>query len=1009
VATLKAVVQVTVVIKLIVITLKSERRVVMFSLYKTSKTYILVGMAALAGCAQESELVGSDSMIAERPFLYIERDYPTMEPEAGLDFRPRLDPRDPFQFNPGAKLFMRDRVALAADTHDVLSGYFGSTDYDVKDIDVSPDGQYAIFAAHGPESHPTDNSWNIYEYAFATGQVRRLITDNDLANMADDTSPTYTYEGAVIFSSPRQASKGDFRTADDREYIEDFNEPASLLHHMKRDGSEITQITFGTYHDIEPTSMNDGHVVFIRWGREYEILTSCTEENIDNPDFGTHPNGGGHGHGNGSGGSFPPGLEGSNSWDEETKCGGSVEGENADERIFIADVFNLYRISPNGGNVHRYFGVPNEDFSDKSFIQFVDPMPAPDGNVYTIMRHIYNPNYGGDIVKVNTTRFYAEGHPIEDAEEGVAEESMSPGLVNFYPNQVSPAGWYSAVASYDDGSGRLLASWASCLTVEGERHASCEGTAVSDSLSDPRFGIWAIDPSNNTFLPVVQGRDGVFFTDIAVGVANEMAQPYQGTQIEELMTEGFGVFHIQSVYDLDGEDQSLQEGGEGILDKRDPTITAPDDRRERFIRVLTKNPVPSDLRDAILNHPEYNPTDGSGPQLHLRPLIGSGDANLYEILSYGMIEPDGSALVPAPAEQEFTFEVVNKRGKRVNYIAEPEYYYNYLSQHPLTLMLEESEVRSCHGCHEKETVNAHGRPDIPNATSNPGAPYSYAPFPNANPQIVAESAGDTMAQARAQQYGIDATDQGTLKYEDVWTDVSQHTPVASFAMDYRDLTTPAPVNDPACLDNWTAECKIVINYLEHIQPIWDACRPQIEDKSCTSCHEKADNNPHDNCAGGGGAGADLQLDGNPDPWNPGEVTSYVQLFEPKFYQINVDGEWISVENNDANCPDGVKGDLTILPDPNVCFTRRTMSARGAIASAQFFKLFDDDPDDNAYEFEETATNGNGNGGGGGGGGGNKVNHKGMLTDAELRLIAEWLDMGAHYYNDASKFEIAPIE
>jgi hypothetical protein len=29
-------------------------------------------------------------------------------------------------------------------------------------------------------------------------------------------------------------------------------------------------------------------------------------------------------------------------------------------------------------------------------------------------------------------------------------------------------------------------------------------------------------------------------------------------------------------------------------------------------------------------------------------------------------------------------------------------------------------------------------------------------------------------------------------------------------------------------------------------------------------------------------------------------------------------------------------------------------------------------------------------------------HKGMLTPAELRLIAEWLDSGAHYYNDPDK-------
>jgi hypothetical protein len=30
---------------------------------------------------------------------------------------------------------------------------------------------------------------------------------------------------------------------------------------------------------------------------------------------------------------------------------------------------------------------------------------------------------------------------------------------------------------------------------------------------------------------------------------------------------------------------------------------------------------------------------------------------------------------------------------------------------------------------------------------------------------------------------------------------------------------------------------------------------------------------------------------------------------------------------------------------------------------------------------------------------NTVNHAGMLSPAELRLISEWLDIGAQYYNN----------
>ena len=74
----------------------------------------------------------------------------------------------------------------------------------------------------------------------------------------------------------------------------------------------------------------------------------------------------------------------------------------------------------------------------------------------------------------------------------------------------------------------------------------------------------------------------------------------------------------------------------------------------------------------ILDSPVLNPTDGSGPQMGLRPVLGSGGRDLYDILSYGMVEPDGSAVIQVPHDVYFTFEVVNKYAKRVDLIAEPE-------------------------------------------------------------------------------------------------------------------------------------------------------------------------------------------------------------------------------------------------------------------------------------------------------------------------------------------------
>ena len=800
---------------------------------------LIIVVGVLAACKEgmtggDGVFTGKDSIAVDHPFAYIVRDFPVMGDTSTIDSRPPLDPRAPYQFNPGAKLYVRDRIALTSDEVDILSDYFGGGNYDVKDLTVSPDGERMAFAAHGPVGNAHDSTWNIYEYNFTTKRVHRFLADDGVANAGQDTNPAYTNDGRIVFSSDRQVGTGDYRLVDRREYIPDFNEPASLLHIMQPDGSQMVQITFGAYHDIEPNTMNDGQIVFIRWGRVYETLSDsdCTADNIDDPNFSTHPHGGGYGHGNGDG--FPPGLDKPKDWTTDDKCGSSVAQPDG-TRVFIQDVLNLFRIAPSGGNLHRYFGSSNEAASDASFIHYMDPIPMPDGNLITIMRHIYNPVYGGDVVKLNSKNFYAVGKPISASVTGEAEESMTPGLVDFYPNQVSPGGWYGAVFPYRDGSGRLLASWAQCLVHSGDVDAVCQGSSISNDLLEPQYGIWSVDPADNTRLPVVKGHNQALYTDIVIGYYSKNASSYQSPRANFFLDPGFGVFHIRSVYDRDGDDMTdVSNGGpyyvpdpdkSGIWIMRDPSITRPDDRSERFVRVLARRRMPSELEQAILDSPVFNPTDGSGPQLGLRPVLGSGGRDLYDILFLGTVEPDGSAMIKVPEKTEFTFEVVNKYDKRVDLIAEPGYNYNYLTQHFTLLQLEAGELRECNGCHDEKNDYPHSRPDIQAGSINPGA-QSNGLFPNANTQIVASNAGDTMDQALTNWLGT-IPGAGDVVYEDYWTNpYSSTTPAPSFVYSYRDLTTPAPVNDPACLDTWTSNCKITINYLEHIQPIWDACRPQ---------------------------------------------------------------------------------------------------------------------------------------------------------------------------------------
>ena len=99
---------------------------------------------------------------------------------------------------------------------------------------------------------------------------------------------------------------------------------------MEPDGSNMVQITFGSYHDIEPNTTDDGQIVFIRWGREYETLYDCTQDNIDDPISAPNRMAAVTGTVTVT---VSPGLEEPKDWTTDDKCGASVPGirrHNAD-------------------------------------------------------------------------------------------------------------------------------------------------------------------------------------------------------------------------------------------------------------------------------------------------------------------------------------------------------------------------------------------------------------------------------------------------------------------------------------------------------------------------------------------------------------------------------------------------------------------------------------------------------------------------------------------------------
>src|SRR5690606_5788165 len=100
--------------------------------------------------------------------------------------------------------------------------------------------------------------------------LRRLITSDLTAEEGQDISPVYLPDGRIVFSSTRQRrSKAILLDENKPQFgalIENGDEEeAFVLHVMDENGGEIQQITYNQSHDLYPTVLDSGEIVFLRW------------------------------------------------------------------------------------------------------------------------------------------------------------------------------------------------------------------------------------------------------------------------------------------------------------------------------------------------------------------------------------------------------------------------------------------------------------------------------------------------------------------------------------------------------------------------------------------------------------------------------------------------------------------------------------------------------------------------------------------------------------------------
>jgi len=638
------------------------------------------------------------------------------------------------------------------------------------------------------------------------------------------------------------------------------------------------------------------------------------------------------------------------------------------------DGVDLYTMNPDGTDLQLLYGRHSHlTGTNGSEVQFIGAREMMDGKVMAILRPFDQDDFGGAIAIIDTPTY------LENTQALQASAGMTgPAQVDATPNQVttipgpSKGGRYADAFPLWDGTGRVFVSWAICRLAEPDPtdatktvFVPCTDAKLADPMAvaaPPLYGIWMYDPATKTQQPIVTGEEGVLIGDIvaaqprkpSASIPDIVASPGIDT---DLVAQGVGILNIRSVYDVDGA-ASVNIGA-----LADPLLaTSASMRPARFLRVEKAVAIP-DKKLVDLANTAFGPDISQG---------------MREIVAYAPIEPDGSVRVKVPANVALAIDVLDANGRRLS------------PRHQNWLQVLPGQELKCNGCHDPSGDLSHGRSGAFTA-AYAGANGTGVPFPNTR-SVYSPDVGETMAETRTRtEHAIPDKNLLTqlvcppkrsidpsvnVTYCDAWTDPAVRAPDASFTYDYTALTTTSPVNDSNCLANWTPSCRIVISYEQIIHPLWGAKRQIVDpmtqavlaDHTCTQggCHAATNA-----MAMTAVPAAQLDLSDGASPDEATQFNAYRELLFDDNAQTLVNG---ALQDQQVQIGTDAMGNPIFAPA-----TVSPSMLAGNARMSRFFTKFD--------------------------AGGS---HAGWMSTAELRMIAEWLDIGAQYCNNPFAMTGCPV-
>ncbi|ARN72792.1 hypothetical protein BST96_00900 [Oceanicoccus sagamiensis] len=842
------------------------------------------------GTSLSSSDESPDPVVLDIPIAYIKR--PVVVDDNGDIAVNNL--ADPIELFDGARLLIRPRSSNLAEEIDLTDRIIeiivaeegadpALLGLDIKDLESSFDGSTLVFAVRAIPDIENNNdpelfTWNLWTYRFDTDQIGYVID-----------SPLIRNEGAE--SGGGQDIAPHFLT-DDRIVFSSSRQSA-----------------------IQEKQLNEGR------GQRYSAVS---EVNGNAQAMALHI------YDPGNGELAQISLSRNFDLDPATL----ESGEIIFSRLNSNRQYSLFQINPSGGQLSALYGSNSSDViaaeesteGNNESIQFLQPRELPDGRILTLIRPQNQSQPGGDIAIINTQGFVDILTTVldYDGSDERGQVALSDIDINAL-DELSPGGKYLSAYPLKDGTGRVLVSWSPCRIENSEGlYIPCSIADSDDQIDDafvaapPLFGLWIFSPNDGTQLPVVLAEEGFIISEVVIAEPRSFptTPDEEGVFDPVLAAENQGVIIIDSIYNLD--DGVSPSAPLGIAAYSEPGTFAYAERPARFIRVIQPVPIPND--DVLDDLPN-----------------AGGRYDLLEILGYVPVEPDGSVTVKVPANTPVMLNILDENGRRIS------------TRHDNWLQVAQGEILRCVGCHDSSSDIPHGRLDSQPASSNPGAialSTGLEGFIGADPALFASELGQTMAEVyELRKPDDDDTKtvrdlQLELTYIDEWTDRSVHIPDPDIDLSYDsswDIPEAnaiiAPNLDPAL------QGRIVINYNDHIQPIWERERTITQDglevlgpngtavTNCIGCHS-SDNDTRVPAG---------QLDLSSTIADGIFTRSYLELTRPDNEQwINSTG---AVADRQRLCTelDDNGNELTVALSFNVS---ASVNRGSALASRNFFNCFE---------------------------------------------------------------------